>query len=109
MEEYVSVKYVRGNTHTHKHTTLCVEILGDDHPETITVRAWLADTVYKKGDFAGALPLLKKVVEDRKRVQGVEHPFFSMSLNNLAECFRGMVRLFHFLCCCWHADTCTNS
>ena len=71
-------------------------VLGDDHPHTITAREWLAFTMYSKGDFEGALPFLKQVVEDRKRVQGEDHRVVASAFCNLANCFRQLVRWFNF-------------
>lgn len=69
------------------------KILGHEHPDTITARAWLGDILQKKGDYVKAEPVLREVAESRKKVQGPSHPEYASALNNLAWLLKAQVRL----------------
>ena len=46
--------------------------------------------LYQRGKFAEAIPVVKKVLEIRKKALGEDHPDYATSLNNLAELYRAM-------------------
>ena len=48
--------------------------LGKEHPNTLTSLNNLAGLLNAKGDYAGAEPLYRRVLEARERTQGKEHP-----------------------------------
>ena len=44
----------------------------------------MAELLARKGDYAGAEPLFRRVLESHRRVSGPEHPDTLVYLNNLA-------------------------
>jgi tetratricopeptide (TPR) repeat protein len=58
---------------------------GKEHPDTLTSRINLAETLYAQGDLAGARALEEQVLEARARLLGKEHPDTLNSMNNLAQ------------------------
>ena len=71
-----------------------VEVLGPDHRDTVMSRAWLADTLQKMGCHSAALPILRKVVADRRRIHGNDHPETAQALNNLAVLLEEVYQLY---------------
>ncbi|MDX6429052.1 MAG: hypothetical protein QOE54_1418 [Streptosporangiaceae bacterium] len=61
-----------------------LEILGPDHPDTLTTRYELAYWRGEAGDFAGAAAALEQLVADRLRVLGPDHPNTLGTRANLA-------------------------
>ncbi|MEU0940476.1 tetratricopeptide repeat protein [Embleya sp. NPDC005971] len=59
-------------------------ILGDDHPDTLTVRNNLAGAYESAGDLARAIPLYERTLADRERVLGGDHPDTLTARSNLA-------------------------
>jgi hypothetical protein len=51
----------------------CRELLGSDHPDTLTARYDLAYWRGEAGDFAGAAAAMAELVDDRLRVLGPSH------------------------------------
>ncbi|KAK1839854.1 Kinesin light chain 5, partial [Colletotrichum chrysophilum] len=63
------------------------EILGQEHPSTLTSMANLASTYSSQGRWKKAEELEVQVMETRKRVLGEEHPNTLTSMANLASTF----------------------
>ncbi|KAF6784617.1 Kinesin light chain 5 [Colletotrichum sojae] len=61
------------------------EILGQEHPDTLTSMANLASTFWNQGRWTEAEELEVRVMEMNKRVLGEEHPSTLASMNNLAH------------------------
>ena len=59
-------------------------VLGPEHPSTLGSVNNLATLLYRKGDYAGAQPLVERALEARERVLGPEHPSTLASVHNLA-------------------------
>lgn len=66
-------------------------ILGYNHPDTITSRAWLADMYQKLGKLDKAEPLMQEIVAARECVLGEQHPDLASALNNRAQLLRQQV------------------
>ena len=64
------------------------ELLGDEHPDTLTSMANLASTYWNQGRWKEAEELEVQVMETRKRVLGEEHPSTITSMANLASTYR---------------------
>ncbi|KAF6804524.1 Kinesin light chain 5 [Colletotrichum sojae] len=68
------------------------EILGQEHPSTLTSMANLASTFWNQGRWKEAEELNVQVMETRKRVLGEEHPNTLASMANLASTYRNQGR-----------------
>ncbi|KAF4432981.1 Kinesin light chain [Colletotrichum fructicola] len=68
------------------------EILGQEHPDTLTSMANLAWTFWNQGRWKEAEELEVRVMETRKRVLGEEHPDTLSSMANLASTYRNQGR-----------------
>ncbi|MFR9773804.1 tetratricopeptide repeat protein [Nocardia sp. SC052] len=71
--------------HTH---TRHQQILGPDHPETLTSRNNLAHVCRLAGKVAEAITLFEQNLDDRIRVLGASHPHTLMSRGNLATAYQ---------------------
>jgi hypothetical protein len=60
------------------------QLLGPDHPDTLTFRNDLAGAYRAAGDLGRAIPLFEATLADRLRVLGPDHPDTLTSRNNLA-------------------------
>ncbi|HSK77569.1 MAG TPA: FxSxx-COOH system tetratricopeptide repeat protein, partial [Thermoanaerobaculia bacterium] len=60
-------------------------VLGAEHPDTLTSRNNLAETLRALGDLTGARGIQEQTLEIQERVLGPEHPDTLTSRNNLAE------------------------
>jgi hypothetical protein len=58
---------------------------GEEHPDTLTARNNLAQTLSAQGDLAGARQQQEQVLEARRRLLGEEHPATLTARNNLAQ------------------------
>jgi Tetratricopeptide repeat/TIR domain len=58
---------------------------GEEHPDTLTARHNLADTLRAQGDLAGARQHEEQVLEASRRLLGEEHPDTLTARNNLAQ------------------------
>ncbi|MCP4655318.1 MAG: tetratricopeptide repeat protein, partial [bacterium] len=56
----------------------------NDHPDVLTARHNLAETLSAQGDLAGARQLQEQVLEARERLLGADHPDTLTARNNLA-------------------------
>jgi tetratricopeptide (TPR) repeat protein len=63
------------------------KIFGDDHPNTLTLRAGLAVAYRNQGELSKAQQLATQVMEKRKAVIGAEHPDTLKSMANVALIF----------------------
>jgi len=63
------------------------QVLGDDHPDTLTSMANLASTYRKQGHWKEAETLEVVVMEKRKQVLGDDHPDTLASMANLASTY----------------------
>jgi tetratricopeptide (TPR) repeat protein len=68
------------------------ELLGAEHPDTLTSIANLASTFRKQGRWKEAEELDLQVIETSKRVLGAEHPDTLSSIANLASTFEDQGR-----------------
>ena len=68
--------------------TTCGQVLGWNHPETLTSMASLVDAYRDAGQFDLALPLLVKVTEGRSQRLGPDHPETLASMVKLAESYQ---------------------
>ncbi|KAL4751018.1 hypothetical protein BDW72DRAFT_193288 [Aspergillus terricola var. indicus] len=64
------------------------QVLGPEHPDTLTSMANLASTYWNQGRWKEAEELLVQVTETRKGVLGPEHPSTLTSMANLASTYR---------------------
>ena len=62
----------------------CEQVLGPDHPDTLTSRNNLAGAYESAGDLAQAIPLYQDTLAAPERVLGPDHPDTLSSRNNLA-------------------------
>ena len=69
------------------------EILGADHPDTLTSRNNLAGAYYSAGRLGEAIPLFEGVLADSVRVLGEGHPHTLASRGNLANAYQDAGRL----------------
>ena len=69
-----------------------VELLGAEHPDTLTSMGGLALTYRYQGRWKEAKELQLQVMETRKRVLGAEHPDTLISMGNLASTYRNQGR-----------------
>jgi tetratricopeptide (TPR) repeat protein len=65
-------------------------VLGDDHPDTLTVMNNVAATRRALGDLHGAHDLHEQTLTARRRVLGEDHPDTLASMNNLASTRRAL-------------------
>jgi hypothetical protein len=59
--------------------------LGSDHPDTLTIRGYLARWQAKAGDVIGSITQLRELLADRLRLLGPDHPDTLVSRGNLAR------------------------
>ena len=68
------------------------DVLGADHPVTLTVRNNLAGAYKSAGRLAEAIELFKQVLAERERVLGADHPVTLTVRNNLASAYESVGR-----------------
>ncbi|KAF8179801.1 hypothetical protein K438DRAFT_1938399 [Mycena galopus ATCC 62051] len=68
------------------------EILGDDHPDTLTAMNNLADTYHCLGRFEDAEQLQVVVLEKRRKILSEEHPDTLRAINNLGSTYHCLGR-----------------
>jgi tetratricopeptide (TPR) repeat protein len=66
----------------------CGQVLGADHPDTLTAQTNLAHAYRAVGRTAEAIPLLERTLTDRERILGPDHPSTLSSRNNLATAYQ---------------------
>ncbi|KAG9053914.1 hypothetical protein FS842_006778 [Serendipita sp. 407] len=66
---------------------LCIEALGDTHPDTISAMGRLAASLDSCGEFRAGMELKLRVLQGRKRLFGEEHPDTLRVMSNLARSF----------------------
>ena len=66
----------------------CEQVLGSDHPDTLTSRNDLAAAYRSAGWFSEAIPLFERTLADRERVLGPDHPDTLTSRNDLAAAYQ---------------------
>jgi hypothetical protein len=64
------------------------QVLGPEHPDTLTSMNYLAGTLGALGDIAGARTLQEQVLDLRRRILGPEHENTLIAMGNLAETLR---------------------
>ncbi len=69
------------------------QILGPDHPTTLTLRNNLAITLEGAGQASEAIEQFQALLADRERVLGPDHPSTFTTRNNLAVAMRDSGRL----------------
>ena len=68
------------------------DVLGPDHPYTLTVRNNLAVAYESVGRFGEAIELFEQVLAERERVLGADHPDTLNTRNNLAGAYESVGR-----------------
>jgi hypothetical protein len=68
--------------------TDCEELLGSDHPDTLTARNTLGSAYRAAGRAGEAIEFLGRTAADRERVLGSDHPDTLTSRNALAGAYR---------------------
>ncbi|KAF8603745.1 TPR-like protein, partial [Ceratobasidium sp. AG-I] len=68
------------------------DMLGNEHPTTLTCMHNLADAFLGQGRLEEAEALQTEVIEINKRVRGHEHPYTLTSMHNLAMTYRNQER-----------------
>jgi hypothetical protein len=71
----------------------CEQLLGPDHPNTLTCRTNLAGAYQSAGRLDQAIPLCEATLTERERVLGPDHPNTLASRNNVAFVYRLAGRL----------------
>jgi tetratricopeptide (TPR) repeat protein len=66
--------------------------LGEDHPDTLESKNYLAILYKEQGDYDKAEPLLREAVEGRSLKLGDTHPHTLESLNNLINLYEAWNR-----------------
>ncbi|MFD7416190.1 tetratricopeptide repeat protein, partial [Kitasatospora purpeofusca] len=66
--------FTAGITHWHHTATKAEELLGDDHPATLTARGSLATSYWQAGRTSEAIVIEERVLADRARLLGDDHP-----------------------------------
>ena len=69
------------------------ELLGENHPDTLTSRNNLAGAYESAGRLTEAITLYEQVLTDRTRTLGEDHPRTLTSRNNLAHAYHAAGRL----------------
>jgi len=69
------------------------QVLGADHPNTLTARNNLAVTYQAAGGLGEAIPLFEQNLAERERVLGADHPDTLTARNNLAGAYQAAGRL----------------
>ena len=72
--------------------SLARRLLGDEHPDTLTAYAELANSYRVVGRTGEAIELEERLVADRERLLGDEHPHTLTSRANLANSYRAAGR-----------------
>jgi len=70
----------------------CEQLLGADHPDTLTACTNLAYAYRAAGRLAEALSLYERTLADREQVLGDTHPSTLTSRNNLADAYQAAGR-----------------
>ena len=70
-----------------------IRVLGEDHPDTLTILNNLAGAYESAGRLDEAITLYEQVLPDRTRILGEDHPNTLTSLNNLAGAYESAGRL----------------
>ena len=68
------------------------QMLGPDHPGTLSVRNSLATAYHATGRTAEAIPQVQQLLAARERLLGADHPSTLASRNNLASAYRATGR-----------------
>ena len=68
------------------------DVLGPDHPYTLTVRNDLASAYYSAGRFGEAIELFERVLAEHERVLGPDHPDTLTTRDNLASAYLSVRR-----------------
>ena len=77
-----------GVTYWHKTAAAAAQLLGPEHPHTLTARGNLAFSYRQAGRTAEAIPIQERVAADRERLLGPEHPDTLTARANLAASYR---------------------
>ena len=70
------------------YTSLCEQILGPHHPDTLNSRNNLANAYRDAGNLDQAITLHEQTLADRERILGPRHPHTLTSRNNLALAYQ---------------------
>jgi len=80
--------YPEAQKHLERAIELRRRLLGEDHPDTLSVMSDLAFLYRAEGNFTQAEPLASKVLEIRRRLLGEDHPETLYAMNNLGLLYR---------------------
>jgi tetratricopeptide (TPR) repeat protein len=78
-------QYASAETSHRKASSLRKEMLGPEHPSTLTSMSRLASVLNLQGKYEEAEAINRQVLECRKKVLGPEHPSTLISMGNLAS------------------------
>src|SRR5690348_15066111 len=53
--------------------SITARLIGEDHPDTLTIRGCLANLQGEAGDIRGAVAALEELLADRLRILGADH------------------------------------
>ncbi|MEM7030386.1 MAG: FxSxx-COOH system tetratricopeptide repeat protein, partial [Chloroflexota bacterium] len=82
------VQYQDAQRHAKSALTICEQLLGPNHPTTISRLSDLAGLIQIQGDYEAARPLFERALVISETALGHDHPETGTSLNNLASLFR---------------------
>jgi tetratricopeptide (TPR) repeat protein len=74
--------------HWERMVSRCDDLLGPDHPDSLTARNSLAGAYESAGKLDRAIALSEQTLADRTRVLGTDHPDTLVSRSRLANIFR---------------------
>ena len=84
--------YSEAEPHLVRALDICQRLLGDEHPNTLSVMGNLAGVCISQGRYAEAEALCLETLESRKRVLGDEHPDTLKSMHHLATVYNSQGR-----------------
>ncbi|HEY6898578.1 MAG TPA: toll/interleukin-1 receptor domain-containing protein, partial [Rhodocyclaceae bacterium] len=88
--EYEAAHYVIAGTWLRAVLQGRTQLLGNEHPDTLTAMNNLAHTLQAQGDLAAAHTFQESVLAARRRLLGEEHPDTLASMHNLASTLKAL-------------------
>ena len=85
--------WMRGPAVAETAASRAAELLGEEHPDTLTARFELADAYWAAGRTSEAIELGEQVLADRERLLGAEHPDTLTTRGNLALAYASAGRI----------------
>jgi tetratricopeptide (TPR) repeat protein len=81
-------QYASAETSHRKASSLRKDVLGPEHPDTLTSMSNLASVLDRQGKYKEAEPINRQTLAQREKVLGPEHPDTLTSMGNLALVLR---------------------